>query len=114
MWHYTLQFLHSTRFIPISFRRWTDYTDPGPYHFRKYSSVPTQNQILVPETLLKKRKSQEQARAATNAELVKRKQVCFLIDFSITKNPKSKILTLYFDFFLLFVVLLCWRKTGLL
>ncbi|PGH29769.1 60S ribosomal protein L7 [[Emmonsia] crescens] len=74
MWHYTLQFLHSTRFIPISFRRWTDYTDPGPYHFRKYSSVPTQNQILVPETLLKKRKSQEQARAATNAELVKRKQ----------------------------------------
>ncbi|KAK2753379.1 60S ribosomal protein L7 [Onygenales sp. PD_40] len=50
MWHYTLQFLHST------------------------SSVPTQNQVLVPETLLKKRKSQEQARAAASAELAKKKQ----------------------------------------
>jgi hypothetical protein len=28
-----------------------------------HSSVPTQNQVLVPETLLKKRKSQEAARA---------------------------------------------------
>ncbi|KLJ09546.1 60S ribosomal protein L7 [Blastomyces silverae] len=53
MWRYKLQFLHSTRFI---------------------NSVPTQDQVLVPETLLKKRKSQEQARAATNAELIKRKQ----------------------------------------
>ncbi|KAK2796278.1 60S ribosomal protein L7 [Onygenales sp. PD_10] len=38
------------------------------------TSVPTQNQVLVPETLLKKRKSQEQARAAASAELAKKKQ----------------------------------------
>ncbi|EEH35440.2 60S ribosomal protein L7-C [Paracoccidioides lutzii Pb01] len=50
MWRYMLQFLHST------------------------ISVPTQDQVLVPETLLKKRKSQEQARAAANAELLKRKK----------------------------------------
>ncbi|PGH02219.1 60S ribosomal protein L7 [Blastomyces parvus] len=50
MWRYKLQFLHST------------------------SSVPTQNQVLVPETLLKKRKSQEQARAAATSELIKRKK----------------------------------------
>ncbi|PGH16670.1 60S ribosomal protein L7 [Helicocarpus griseus UAMH5409] len=50
MWRYKLQFLHST------------------------STVPTKDQVLVPETLLKKRKSQEQARAAANAELAKRKQ----------------------------------------
>ncbi|KAL2359933.1 60S ribosomal protein L7 [Blastomyces dermatitidis] len=50
MRRYKLQFLHST------------------------SSVPTQDQVLVPETLLKKRKSQEQARAATTAELIKRKK----------------------------------------
>ncbi|KAL2012865.1 hypothetical protein VTN00DRAFT_390 [Thermoascus crustaceus] len=38
------------------------------------TTVPTQEQVLVPETLLKKRKSQEQARAARRAELEKRKQ----------------------------------------
>jgi large subunit ribosomal protein L7e len=37
-------------------------------------SVPTQNDILVPETLLKKRKSQEKARAERAAEQDKRKQ----------------------------------------
>lgn len=40
-----------------------------------YSSVPTKDQILVPETLLKKRKSQEQARAARRAEAEKVKKV---------------------------------------
>ncbi|KAK4650887.1 60S ribosomal protein L7 [Podospora pseudocomata] len=35
------------------------------------TSVPTQNDILVPETLLKKRKSQEKARAERAAELEK-------------------------------------------
>jgi len=38
------------------------------------TTVPTQDQVLIPETLLKKRKSQEQARAARRAELEKKKQ----------------------------------------
>ncbi|KAK0116070.1 60S ribosomal protein L7 [Cadophora gregata] len=37
------------------------------------SSVPTNDQILVPETLLKKRKSQEKAREERTAELEKKK-----------------------------------------
>ncbi|KAK2740211.1 60S ribosomal protein L7 [Myotisia sp. PD_48] len=37
-------------------------------------SVPTQDQVLVPETLLKKRKSQEQARAARTTELANKKK----------------------------------------
>ncbi|KAK2759424.1 60S ribosomal protein L7 [Arachnomyces sp. PD_36] len=39
-----------------------------------FFSVPTQDQVLVPETLLKKRKSQEQARAARNQEIEKKKK----------------------------------------
>lgn len=42
------------------------------------NSVPTQDQVLVPETLLKKRKSQEAARAARREEAEKRKQVSLL------------------------------------
>ncbi|OJJ84766.1 60S ribosomal protein uL30 [Aspergillus glaucus CBS 516.65] len=38
------------------------------------ATVPTQDQVLVPETLLKKRKSQEQARAVRREELEKKKQ----------------------------------------
>jgi hypothetical protein len=41
-----------------------------------YSSVPTKDQILVPETLLKKRKSQEKAREQRNSAIEKRKAVC--------------------------------------
>ncbi|KIV89913.1 60S ribosomal protein L7 [Exophiala mesophila] len=37
------------------------------------SSVPTQDQVLVPETLLKKRKSQEKARAERSSAIEKRK-----------------------------------------
>jgi large subunit ribosomal protein L7e len=44
----------------------TDYTD-------LHSTVPTQDQVLVPETLLKKRKSQEQARAVAREEAAKKK-----------------------------------------
>jgi hypothetical protein len=40
-----------------------------------YSTVPTQEQVLVPETLLKKRKSQEKARAEKAAEIEKTKKV---------------------------------------
>jgi large subunit ribosomal protein L7e len=40
-----------------------------------HRSVPTQDQILVPETLLKKRKSQEKARQERSAELEKKKKV---------------------------------------
>ena len=44
-----------------------------------FSSVPTINDVLVPETLLKKRKSQEKARAERTAEQDKKKIVrhCF-------------------------------------
>jgi hypothetical protein len=38
-------------------------------------TAPTKDQILVPETLLKKRKSQEKAREQRLAELEKRKKV---------------------------------------
>ncbi|KAL6718405.1 60S ribosomal protein L7 [Lecanora helva] len=38
------------------------------------TSVPTEDQILIPETLLKKRKSQEKAREERTAELEKRKK----------------------------------------
>jgi hypothetical protein len=40
-----------------------------------HRSVPTHDQILVPETLLKKRKSQEKAREERSAELEKKKKV---------------------------------------
>jgi len=38
-------------------------------------TVPTKDQVLVPETLLKKRKSQEKAREQRNADIDKRKKV---------------------------------------
>ncbi|PLB40503.1 60S ribosomal protein uL30 [Aspergillus candidus] len=38
------------------------------------TTVPTQNQVLVPETLLKKRKSQEQARAVAREDAQKKKE----------------------------------------
>jgi len=38
-------------------------------------TVPTKDQVLVPETLLKKRKSQEKAREQRNADVDKRKKV---------------------------------------
>ncbi|KAL9105583.1 MAG: hypothetical protein Q9227_009284 [Pyrenula ochraceoflavens] len=41
---------------------------------KQTSNVPTQDQVMVPETLLKKRKSQEKAREARNADLEKRKK----------------------------------------
>lgn len=37
--------------------------------------MPTEDEILVPETLLKKRKSQEKAREERSAELPKKKKV---------------------------------------
>lgn len=40
-----------------------------------HSSVPTQDHVLVPETLLKKRKSQEAARAERRAEAEQKKKV---------------------------------------
>lgn len=43
------------------------------------SKLPTQDQVLVPETLLKKRKSQEQARAARLEAAQKRKQVSLFV-----------------------------------
>lgn len=43
------------------------------------NSVPTKDQVLVPETLLKKRKSQEAARAARRAEAEKKKEVSLIL-----------------------------------
>jgi hypothetical protein len=40
-------------------------------------SVPTKNDILVPETVLKKRKSQEKERELKAAELKKKREVSF-------------------------------------
>ena len=40
-----------------------------------YSTVPTKDQVLVPETLLKKRKSQEKARAEKTALIERKKKV---------------------------------------
>lgn len=39
--------------------------------------MPTEDQILVPETLLKKRKSQEKEREQRAADLEKKKKVSF-------------------------------------
>jgi len=48
--------------------------------------VPTEDQILVPETLLKKRKSQEKEREARSAEFEKKKQVGFPLT---VQNPPN-------------------------
>jgi large subunit ribosomal protein L7e len=49
--------------------------------------VPTEDEILVPETLLKKRKSQEKAREERSAELEKKKKVGLIfIHFSLSKG----------------------------
>ena len=50
-----------------------------------YRTVPTEDEILVPETLLKKRKSQEKAREERSAEIQKKKKVGlgFLTPFSV-------------------------------
>ncbi|KKK14894.1 60S ribosomal protein [Aspergillus ochraceoroseus] len=69
------QFLHSAESYSKYLSR-TDYTDLN-------STVPTQNQVLVPETLLKKRKSQEQARAVAREEAQKKKEA--------NKNKRSVI-----------------------
>lgn len=52
------------------------------FPFRRCRSVPTQDQILVPETLLKKRKSQEKQREERAVELEKKRKV----SASITSN----------------------------
>ena len=59
-----------------------------------HRSVPTQDQVLVPETLLKKRKSQEKAREARNAELEKKKKVCtyILLDHGHINSGDEKYL----------------------
>ena len=72
MWHYSCN--SYTRRDCCYLR--TDYTD-------LHSTIPTKDQVLVPETLLKKRKSQEQARAVRREELQKRKDVSYYYFFSL-------------------------------
>jgi len=50
----------------------SDYSD---IVFLNYRSVPTKNDILVPETILKKRKSQEKEREQRAADLDKKRKV---------------------------------------
>ncbi|KZL67415.1 60s ribosomal protein l7, partial [Colletotrichum incanum] len=56
-----------------NFRRQPPTTTKPAFTMAATTSVPTSNQILVPETLLKKRKSQEKARAERNSATEKRK-----------------------------------------
>jgi hypothetical protein len=51
-----------------------------------YRSVPTHDQILVPETLLKKRKSQEKARAEKATEIEKKKAVRVILLFPLSSS----------------------------
>ena len=64
--------LHSAYLFLLYLR--TDYADLA-FSLGVYRSVPTEDEILVPETLLKKRKSQEKAREERSAELEKKKKV---------------------------------------
>jgi len=50
--------------------------------------VPTEDEILVPETLLKKRKSQEKAREERSAELEKKKKVCLIFIHSLLSKGR--------------------------
>jgi len=50
--------------------------------------VPTEDEILVPETLLKKRKSQEKAREERSAELEKKKKVCLTFIYSLLSKGR--------------------------
>lgn len=59
-------------FIHLNLR--TDYADVVEF-LGVCRSVPTEDEILVPETLLKKRKSQEKAREERSAEVEKKKKV---------------------------------------
>lgn len=53
------------------------------------SSVPTKDQVLVPETLLKKRKSQEKARAERTAAIEKKKAVCLTLPPTLVSSPRT-------------------------
>ena len=55
-----------------------------------HRSVPTKNDVLVPESLLKKRKSQEKARAERTAAVEKRKKVgpLFFLSVDMMHNHK--------------------------
>lgn len=52
-----------------------------------YSTVPTHDHVLVPETLLKKRKSQEKARAEKAASIEKVKKVSLS---TLEESPRSR------------------------
>lgn len=73
MWH-PLQFFHSTRSCSLE-----TVTDS----ILLNSTVPSKEQVLVPETLIKKRKAQEAARAIRIAALEKRKKVGLICVISI-------------------------------
>ena len=64
--------------VLVPFHLGTDHTDFTPSAACR--TVPTEDEILVPETLLKKRKSQEKAREERSAELEKKKKVSSVLD----------------------------------
>ncbi|PYH88262.1 60S ribosomal protein L7 [Aspergillus ellipticus CBS 707.79] len=65
MWHYSCN-SYTRRNCPAS-------SSYGQVKLTPHSTIPTKEQVLVPETLLKKRKSQEQARAVAREEAEKKK-----------------------------------------
>jgi hypothetical protein len=71
-----------------------DHTDLA--IFAVCSSTATKDQILVPETLLKKRKAQEKSREKSIAELEKRKKVrlytiCWVWMHSVMIIPTTRL-----------------------
>ncbi|KAK1142272.1 60S ribosomal protein L7 [Aspergillus melleus] len=67
------------------------FYDPFRLIRRTSLTVPTNNQVLVPETLLKKRKSQEQARAVQREEAQKKKEANKQKRATIFKRAESYV-----------------------
>lgn len=75
--HLELAILRMPPLLQFSYRR-SVHTNPGMLDYvltHAHSSVPTNDHVMVPETLLKKRKSQEKARAERTAAAEKKKAV---------------------------------------
>lgn len=62
------------------------------------STVPTNDQILVPETLLKKRKSQEKARAERSADIEKKKKVSYQTPTRLRSEVMNNCIHAWLDY----------------
>lgn len=75
----------------LQFFTWSTYFI-APTILTKYlinRSVPTKNDILVPETILKKRKSQEKEREQRAADLDKKRKVGLLNSFNSIQSKRE-------------------------